>query len=56
MRNVYKMLIGKPEGKGELVRRRCRLEDNDTNDLKEKGVKVLAGFFWFRIKSSGRLL
>jgi hypothetical protein len=24
MRNIYKMLIGKPEGKGGLVRRGCR--------------------------------
>jgi hypothetical protein len=47
------MLIGNPEGKGG---RGCRWEDNDTIDLKEKGVKVLAGLFWLRIESSGRLL
>jgi hypothetical protein len=36
MRNVYKILVGKPEWKGPLGRSRCRWEDNKM-DLKEIG-------------------
>jgi hypothetical protein len=36
MRNTYKILIGKPEGKRPLGRPRCRLEDFRM-DLKERG-------------------
>ena len=34
-RNVYRALVGKPEGKRPLGRPRSRWEDNITMDLKE---------------------
>jgi hypothetical protein len=35
MRNTYKILVGKPEGKRRLRRTRRRLEDNIKMGLKE---------------------
>jgi hypothetical protein len=37
MRNLYKILVGKPEGKRPLGRYRCRVEDNIRIDLREIG-------------------
>jgi hypothetical protein len=37
MRNRYKILVGKPEGKRPLGRRRHRWEDNIRMDLRELG-------------------
>jgi hypothetical protein len=34
-RNVYKVLVGKPEGKRPLDRPRCRWEDGIRMDLRE---------------------
>jgi hypothetical protein len=34
-RNVYEILMGKPEGKRPLQRPRCRLEDNVKIELRE---------------------
>ena len=34
---VYKVLVGKPEGKRPLGRPRCRWEDNIKMDVKEVG-------------------
>ena len=34
-RGVHKVLVGKPEGKRQLGRPRCRWEDNITMDLQE---------------------
>ena len=36
-RGVYKVLVGKPEGKRPLGRPRCRWEDNIKMDLEEVG-------------------
>jgi hypothetical protein len=36
-RNVYKVLMGKPEGKRPLERPRCRWEDGIRMDLREIG-------------------
>jgi hypothetical protein len=36
-RNVYRILVGKPEEKGPLGRPRCRWIDNIKMDLKEIG-------------------
>jgi len=35
--NAYKILVGKPEGKRQLGRRRCRWDDNIRMDLREIG-------------------
>jgi len=42
-RNAYRILVGKPEGKRLLVRRRRRWEDNITMDLQELGRMYRAG-------------
>jgi hypothetical protein len=34
MRNTYKILVGKPEGKRPLGRPRCKREDNIKMDFK----------------------
>jgi hypothetical protein len=36
-RNVYKLLLGKPEGKRPLGRPRCRWDDNIEMDVTEIG-------------------
>jgi len=36
-RGVYRVLVGKPEGKRPLGRPRCRWEDNNKMDLQEVG-------------------
>jgi hypothetical protein len=35
--DVYRVLVGKPEGRGPLGRPRCRWEDNIRMDLREEG-------------------
>jgi hypothetical protein len=37
-RGVYRVLVGKPEGKRPLGRSRCRWEDNIKMDLREIGI------------------
>jgi hypothetical protein len=39
-RNVYRLLVGKPEGKRSLGRPRCRWTDNIKIDLLEIGLGV----------------
>ena len=36
-RDVYRVLVGKPEGKRPVGRPRCRWEDNNKMDLQEVG-------------------
>ena len=38
-RNVYRVLVGKPEGKGTLCRPRRRWEDNIKMELQEVGYE-----------------
>jgi hypothetical protein len=45
-RKVYKVLMGKPEGKRPLVRPRHRWEDGIRMDLREIG---LGGVDWIRL-------
>jgi hypothetical protein len=40
-RDLYRVLMGKPEGKRPLERPRCRWEDNIKMDLKEVGCGVM---------------
>jgi hypothetical protein len=40
-RNVYRLLVGKPEGKRPLGRSRCRWIDNIKIDLLEIGLSVV---------------
>jgi hypothetical protein len=36
-RGVYRVLVGRPEGKRQLGKRRCKWEDNIKMDLREIG-------------------
>jgi hypothetical protein len=40
-RNVYRLLVGKPEGKRPLGRPKCRWIDNTKMDLLEIGLNVV---------------
>jgi len=51
-RVVYKVLVGKPKGKGPLRRLRCRWEDNRKVNLKKVGCGLWIG--WLRIETIGR--
>jgi hypothetical protein len=55
-RKVYKVLVGKPEGKRPLVRPSLRWEDGIWMDLGEIGLGVWIGLDWLRIGTSGGLL
>jgi hypothetical protein len=55
-RNVYRVLVGKPEGKRPLGRPRRRWEDGIKMDLREIGCGVWSGFTWLRIGTVGWLL
>jgi hypothetical protein len=45
-RLVYRVFIGRPEGKGPLGRRRRRWEDNIKMDFREIGID---GMNWIRL-------
>jgi hypothetical protein len=55
-RNVYRVLVGKSEGKRPPGRPRHRWEDEIKMDLREIGWGVWSVFSWVRIGIIGRLL
>jgi hypothetical protein len=56
-RKVYKVLVGKPEGKRPLGRPKRRWEDGIRMDLREIGLGGgWIGFDWLRIATGGGLL
>jgi hypothetical protein len=55
-RNLYRILVGKPEGKNPFERPRPRWEHGIKMDLKETGWGVCSGFSWLRIGTVGGLL
>jgi hypothetical protein len=56
-RNLYRVLVGNPEGKRPLERPRRRLEDGIKMDLRKVGCGgVWSGFTWLRIGTVGGLL
>jgi hypothetical protein len=55
-RKVYKVLVGKPEGKRPLGRPRRRWEDGIGMDLREIVLGVWIGFDWLRTGTGGGLL
>jgi hypothetical protein len=55
-RKVYKVLVGKPEGKRPLGRPRRRWEDGIKMDLREIGSGVWIGFDCLRTGAGGGLL
>jgi len=52
-RGVYRVLVGKPEGKRPLGRPRLRWEDNIRIDLQEVGNGAWIGSMWLRIRTGG---
>jgi hypothetical protein len=50
---LYRVLVGKPEGKRPLQRSRGRWEDNIKIDLQEAGCGVWNGSIWFSIEAGG---
>jgi hypothetical protein len=52
MRNAYKILIGKPEGKRPLQGPRHRQDNN----IKVDCMTVWSGFIWLRIEINGGLM
>ena len=52
-RGVYRVLVGKPEGKRPLGRPRRRWEDNIKMDLQEVEWGAWTGSSWLRIGTSG---
>jgi hypothetical protein len=55
-RNLYRVLVGKPEGKRPLGRPRRRWEGGIKMDLGEIRWGVWSGFTWLRIGTVGGLL
>jgi hypothetical protein len=55
-RKVYKVLVGKPEGKRSLGRPRRRWEHGIRMDLREIGFGAWIGFYWLRTGTGGGLL
>jgi hypothetical protein len=53
---VYKVLVGKPEGKRPLGRPRRRWEDGIRIDLRDLDLGVWIGFDWLRIGIGDGLL
>jgi len=52
-RGVYRVLVGKPEGKRTLGRPRGSWVDNIKMDLQEVGWRVWTGSSWLRIGKGG---
>ena len=55
-RDVYRVLVRKPEGKRPLGRPRIRWEDNTKMDIQEIGSGVWTGSSWLRIGTGGEHL
>jgi hypothetical protein len=55
-RKVYKVLVGKHEGKRPLGRPRRRWEDGLRMDLGEIGWAAWCGFSWLRLRACSGLL
>ena len=49
-KGVYRVLVGKPEGKRPLGRPRSRMEDDIKLDLQEVGLGAWTGSSWLRIE------
>jgi hypothetical protein len=54
-RNMYSVLLGKPEGKRPLERPRRRWEDGMKMDIREIGWGGWSGFTWLRTGTVGGL-
>ena len=52
-RGVYRVLVGKRDGKRPLGCPRLRWNDNIKMDLQEVGCRVWTGSSWLRIRTGG---
>jgi len=52
-RGLYRVLVGKPQGKRPFGRPRRRWEDNIKMDLQKVGGGVWTGSSWLRIGTGG---
>ena len=52
-KGVYRVLVGKPEGKSPLGRPRCRWKGDIKIDLQEVGCGVWTGTSWLMIGTGG---
>ena len=52
-RGIYRVLVGKPEGKRPLGRPRSRWDDNIKMDLQKIVCGVWTGSIWLRIGTGG---
>jgi hypothetical protein len=55
-RGVYRVLVGKPEGRRPLGRPQHGWEDNTNMDLQEVGCGAWTGLIWLRTGTGGRHL
>jgi hypothetical protein len=56
MRNAYKILVGKPEGKRLFIRPRRRWQVISELILEKWGWRVWIGFIWLRAGTGDRFL
>ena len=56
MRNMYRILVGKPEGKRPFGRPKNRQTDNIKCILKKQDERVQTGCIWLRTGKTGGLL
>ena len=52
-RGMYRVLVGKPEGRRLVGRPRCRWVDDIRMDLQEVDVDIWTGLGWPRIETGG---
>jgi hypothetical protein len=52
-KGLYRVLVGKPEGKRPLKRSRLRWEDNIKMNLQEERCGCVVGSSWLRIETGG---
>jgi len=50
---MYRVLVGKPEGRRLVGRPRCRWVDDIRMDLQEVDVDIWTGLGWPRIETGG---
>ena len=55
-RGAYRVLVGRPDGKGPLGRPRHRWEDNIKIDFQEVGWGTWTGLLWLRLEKGCRRL
>jgi hypothetical protein len=53
MRGVYRVVVGKLEGKRPLERPKRKWEDNIKMDFQEVGCGTWTGLIWLRIGTGG---